>query len=84
MQGNIPKPLRNLYIKFDVNTLRHCGEIACVEHLPTFGNSDITTISIEFYGNWQKVTTHRYLLYLRFELYGLYELSYKIGVTMAT
>ena len=31
MQANIPKPLRNLYIKFDVNTLRHCGEMACAE-----------------------------------------------------
>ena len=44
VQGNIPKPLKNLYIKFDVNTLRHCGEMACVEeYLHTFGNSDITT-----------------------------------------
>ena len=43
VQGNMPKPLRNLYIKFDVNTLRHCGEMACVEeYLHTFGNSDIT------------------------------------------
>ena len=43
VQGNIPKPLKNLYIKFDVNTLRHCGEMACVEeYLHTFGNSDIT------------------------------------------
>ena len=31
VQRNIPKPLRNLYIKFDVNTLRHCGEMACEE-----------------------------------------------------
>ena len=39
VQGNIPKPLKNLYIKFDVNTLRHCGEMACVEeYLHTFGN----------------------------------------------
>ena len=37
-------PLRNLYTNFDVNTLRHCGEMACVEHLHTFGNRDITTI----------------------------------------
>ena len=38
VQGNMPKPLRN------VNTLRHCEEIACVEeHLHTSGNSDITT-----------------------------------------
>ena len=45
VQGNILKPLKNLYIKFDVNTLRHCGEMACVEeYLHTFGNSDITTI----------------------------------------
>ena len=45
VQGNIPKPLKNLYIKFDVNTLRHCGEMACVEeYLHTFGNSDITTV----------------------------------------
>ena len=44
VQGNIPKPLRNLYIKFDVNTLRHCGEMACVEeYLHTFGTSDITS-----------------------------------------
>ena len=44
VQGNIPKPLRNLYIKFDVNTLTHCGEVACVEeYLHTFGNSGITT-----------------------------------------
>ena len=44
VQGNIPQPLKNLYIKFDVNTLRHCGEMACVEeYLHTFGNSDITT-----------------------------------------
>ena len=44
MQGNIPKPLRNLYIKFDENTLKHCGEMACVEEdLHTSGNSDITT-----------------------------------------
>ena len=42
VQGNIPKPLRNLYTKFDVNTLRLCGEMAWVEqHLHTFGNSDI-------------------------------------------
>ena len=41
---NIPKPLRNLYINFDVNTLRHCAEMACVEeYLHTFGNSDITS-----------------------------------------
>ena len=45
VQGNIPKPLRNLYIKLDVNTLRQCGEMACVEDLHTFGNSDITTLS---------------------------------------
>ena len=46
VQGNIPKPLKNLYIKFDVNTLRHCGEMACVEeYLHTFGNSDITSYS---------------------------------------
>ena len=46
VQGNVPKPLKNLYIKFDVNTLRHCVEMACVEeYLHTFGNSDITTIS---------------------------------------
>ena len=45
VQGNIPKPLRNLYIKFDVNTLRYCGEMARVEeYLHTFGNSDITTL----------------------------------------
>ena len=47
VQGNIPKPLRNLYITFDVNTLRHCGEMACVEEsLHTFGNSDITIVSV--------------------------------------
>ena len=40
---------RNLYIKFDVNTLRHSGEMACVERLPAFGNSDIT-IYIVFVG----------------------------------
>ena len=40
VQTNIPKPL---YIKFVVNTLRYCGEMACVEeNLHTFGNSDIT------------------------------------------
>ena len=54
VQGNIPKPLRNLYVNFDVNTLRHCGEMARVEeHLHTFGNSDITTtegLKIEFFG----------------------------------
>ena len=45
VQGNIPKPLRNLYTKFDVNTLRLCGEMAWVEeHLHTFGNSDIATM----------------------------------------
>ena len=45
VQGNISKPLRNLYTKFDVNTLRHCGEMAWVEeHLHTFGNSDIATL----------------------------------------
>ena len=44
VQGNIPKPLRNLYTKFDVNTLRPCGEKACVEeHLHPFGNSDIAS-----------------------------------------
>ena len=44
VEGNIPKPLRNLYIKFDVNTLRHCGEMPCVEeYLHTFGDPDITT-----------------------------------------
>ena len=48
VQGNIPKPLKNLYIKFDVNTLRHCGEMACVEeYLHTFGNSDITTLYLD-------------------------------------
>ena len=48
VQGNIPKPLKNLYIKFDVNTLRHCGEMACVEeYLHTFGNSDITNHELE-------------------------------------
>ena len=42
VQGNIPKPLRNLYTKFNMNTLRHCGEMACVEEqLHTLGNSDI-------------------------------------------
>ena len=51
VQGNIPKPLKNLYIKFDVNTLRHCGEMACVEeYLHTFGNSDITTIILYYAG----------------------------------
>ena len=41
VQGNMLKPLRNFYINFDVNTLRHCGEMACVEeYLHTFGNSD--------------------------------------------
>ena len=45
VQGNIPKPLRSLYTKFDVNTLRYCGEIVCVEeHLHTFGNADIATL----------------------------------------
>ena len=44
VQGSILKPLRNLYTKFDVNTLRHCGEMVCVEeHLHTFGTSDIAT-----------------------------------------
>ena len=44
VQGNIPKPLRNLFTKFDVNTLIHCGEMAWVEgYLHTFGNSDIAT-----------------------------------------
>ena len=48
VQENIPKPLRNLYTKFDVNTLRHCGEMACAEeHLHTFGNSDIATLAVE-------------------------------------
>ena len=47
VQGNIPKPLRNLYIKFDVNKSRR-GEMACVEeHLPTFGNSDISKLGLE-------------------------------------
>ena len=33
---------KDLCIKSDVNTLRHCGEMACVEeHLHTFGKSDI-------------------------------------------
>ena len=31
VQENILKPLRNLYTEFDVNTLRHCGEMAWVE-----------------------------------------------------
>ena len=31
VQGNIPKPLRNLYINFDVNTSRHCAEMACAK-----------------------------------------------------
>ena len=40
VQGNIPKPLRNLHTKFDVNALRPCGEMAWVEgYLHTFGNS---------------------------------------------
>ena len=44
VQGNIPKPLRNLHINFDV---RHCAEMVCVEeHLHTFGNSDITMVSL--------------------------------------
>ena len=38
VQGNIPKPLNNL----SMNALRHRGEMACVEHSHTFGNSDIT------------------------------------------
>ena len=47
VQGNIPKPLRNLYSKFDVNTLRHCGEMAWVEgYLQTFGNSDIAILAV--------------------------------------
>ena len=47
VQGNIPRPLRKLYVKFDVNTLRHCGEMACVEeYLHTFENSDITIQSL--------------------------------------
>ena len=47
VEGNIPKSLRNLYIKFDVNTLRHCGEMPCVEeYLHTFGDSDITTTGL--------------------------------------
>ena len=42
VQGNIPKPLKNLYIKL------HCGEMACVEeYLHTFGNSDITTLVLQ-------------------------------------
>ena len=46
VQGNISKPLRNLYINFDVNMLGHCAEMACVEeYLHTFGNSDITSSS---------------------------------------
>ena len=54
VQGNIPKPLRNLYIKFDVDTLRHCGEMACVEeHLHTFGNSDITNCSCDHSDEFQ-------------------------------
>ena len=35
---NIPKPLRSFCTKFDVNALRYCGEMACVEeylHLET-------------------------------------------------
>ena len=38
VQGNIPKPLNNL----SMNALRLRGEMACVEHSHTFGNSDIT------------------------------------------
>ena len=46
VHGNIPKPLKNLYTKFDVNTLRPCGKIAWVEgYLHSFGNSDIATVS---------------------------------------
>ena len=49
VQGNISKPLRHLYINFDVNTLRNCAEMACVEeYLHTFGNSDITSSSTGF------------------------------------
>ena len=33
VQGNMPTPLRNLYIKFYVNRLRHCGEMAHVEEI---------------------------------------------------
>ena len=45
VQGSIPKPLRNLDIKFDVNKLRHCGGMAWVkEHLHTFENSDIVLV----------------------------------------
>ena len=48
VQGNIPIPLRNLYTNFDVNTLRGCGEMACVEEqLHTFGNPDITILGLE-------------------------------------
>ena len=54
VQGNIPKPLKNLCIKFDVNTLGHCGEMACVEkHLHTFGNSD-TTISNSIISHFER------------------------------
>ena len=54
----MPKPLRNLYIKFDVNTLRHCGEMACVEeYLHTFGNSDITNTIYATYSVWRWLST---------------------------
>ena len=47
VQADIPKPLRNLYIKFDVNTLRYRGEMACVEeNVHNFGNSDITIVCV--------------------------------------
>ena len=43
VQAIIPKPLGNLCTEFDVNTLRYCGEMACVEEiLHTFGNSTYT------------------------------------------
>ena len=46
VQVNMSKPLRNLYIKLDVNTFKHWEEMAGVEeNLQTFGNSDILLIS---------------------------------------
>ena len=44
MQANIPSK-EPLCVKFDVNTCRHCGEMAWIEeNLHTFGNSNITTL----------------------------------------
>ena len=62
VQGNIPKPLRKLYTKFDVTTLRHCGEMACAEELCILLETLISLSSVQIHARmnvtvWRAVDT---------------------------